>query len=117
MSTAPDRIASLKAQNQVTGIDFINVDASQTIVDVYFLRPVTSLASPLPGTIGPEDILIYSTTEGLPVVEVLVPLTWLVVDGQDVLRMITNAPGDFTLYKLKIEDARIDPYYNDVTFS
>jgi hypothetical protein len=117
MSTAPDRITSLKAQNQVTGIDFINVDASQTIVDIYFLRPVTSLASPLPGTIGPEDILIYSTTEGLPVVEVLTPLTWLVVDGQDVLRMIISAPGDFTLYKLKIEDARIDPYYNDVTFS
>lgn len=117
MSTAPDRIESLKAQDQVTGIDFINVDASQTILDVYFLRPVTTLASPLPGTIDAADILINSTTEGLPVIEVLSPLTWLVVDGQDVLRVITQSPGDFTLYTFKIEDARIDPYYNDVSFS
>jgi hypothetical protein len=115
--SAPDRIASLKAQDQVTGIDFINVDASQTILDIYFLRSVTTLASPLPGTVDPSDILIYSTTEGLPAIEILPPLNWLVVDGQDVLRVITNAPGDFTLYKLKIEDARIDPYYNDVSFS
>jgi hypothetical protein len=117
MSTAPDRIESLKAQDQVTGIDFINVDTSQTILDIYFLRPVTTLASPLPGTIDPTDILIYSSTEGLPEIEVLPPLTWLVVDGQDVLRVITKAPGDFTLYKFKIADARIDPYYNDISFS
>lgn len=117
MSTAPDRIASLKAQDQVTGIDFINVDTSQTILDIYFLRPVTTLVSPLPGTIDASDILIHSTTEGLPVIEILSPLTWLVVDGQDVLRVITKSPGDFTLYKFKITDARIDPYYNDVPFS
>jgi hypothetical protein len=117
MSTAPDRIESLKEQDQVTGIDFINVDTSQTILDIYFLRLVTTLASPLPGTIDPSDILIYSTTEGLPAIEVLSPLTWLVVDGQDVLRVITKSPGDFTLYKFKIADARIDPYYNDIPFS
>ncbi len=117
MSSAPDRIASLKAQDQVTGIDFINVDSSQTILDIYFLRPATTLASPLPGSIDASDILIYSTTEGLPEIEVLPLLSWIVVDGQDALRIMTKSPGDFTLYKLKIEDARIDPYYNDVSFS
>lgn len=117
MSTAPDRIASLKAQDQVTGIDFINVDISQTVLDIYFLRAVTTLASPLPGTIDASDILIYSSTEGLPDIEIASPLTWLEVDGQDVLRLITSAPGDFTFYKCKITDARIDPYYNDVSFS
>ncbi len=117
MSTAPDRIESLKAQNQVTGIDFINVDVSQTTLDIYFLRPVTTLASPLPGSINTSDILIYSTTVGLPAIEILSPLTWLTLDGMDVLRVITKEPGDFTLYKLRIDDARIDPYFNDVTFT
>ncbi|MEO8148082.1 MAG: hypothetical protein ABI723_10615 [Bacteroidia bacterium] len=53
----------------------------------------------------------------MPHIEVEPLLIWNNINGQDVLQLITKQPGDFTLYKFKIEDARIDPYYNDISFS
>lgn len=60
MSTAPDRITELLAQTSVTGLDFIYVYPDQKMLDVYFLRSVTSLNAPLPGTLTADDILIYN---------------------------------------------------------
>jgi hypothetical protein len=117
MSSAPDRITELLAQSRVTGIDFIYVYPNQVTLDVYFLRSVTTLDAPMPGTLTAADIQIYSSAGELPVIEVIAPLNWVVIDGQDVLRLQTKEPGDFSLYKFKIDDIRLDPFYNDISFS
>ena len=117
MSTAPDRITELLAQSRVTGIDFIYVYPDQTTLDIYFLRSVTSLDMPLPGTISPGDILIYSPEATLPEIKVDTIVTWTIINGQDVLRLKTMSPGDFTLYNFKIDDPRIDDFFNDISFT
>lgn len=117
MSTTPDRITKLLLQSRVTGIDFIYVYPNQMTLDVYFLRPVTSLDSPLPGSITTDDISIYSPESTLPEIAVEAIIAWTTVDGQDVLRLKTIQRGDFSLYMLKIEDLRIDPHFNDISFS
>lgn len=117
MSNTPDRITELLSQSRVTGIDFIYVYPDQLTLDVYFLRLVTSLDSPLPGTIVPGDINIYSPESSLPEIEVDSILVWTAVNGQDVLRLKTKQRGDFSLYKFKIDDLRLDPYFNDISFS
>lgn len=117
MTTAPDRIPQLLLQDQVTGIDFIYVFPNQTMLDVYFLRSVTTLASPLPADLTREQIKIYSPQASLPEIEVDAILSWPTVNGQDVLRLRTKSAGDFSLYRFKIDDPRIDPFYNDISFS
>lgn len=117
MSNIPDRIADLLLQNRVTGIDFIYVYPDQRMLDVYFIKGVT-LAPLLPGTITLDQIEIYSPDTGLPAIELTNIITWQVIEGQDVMRLVTKQPGDFTLYKFKIDDpSRLDPFYNDITFS
>ncbi len=117
MSAAPDRIPVLLSQSQVTGIDFIYVHPDQRWLDVYFLRKVTTLDTPLPGTVTADDILIYSEETTLPIIEIESIIGWTTLNNQDVLQLKTKAVGDFTLYKFKIEDARLDPYFNDISFS
>ncbi|NCA84367.1 MAG: hypothetical protein EOM83_02205 [Clostridia bacterium] len=117
MSVTPDRITELLAQSRVTGIDFIYVYPDQSTLDVFFLRSVITLDVPLPGTIAPGDISIYSPEAALPEIKVDSIIAWLTIHGQDVLRLKTKSPGDFSLYKFKIKDARIDNFYNDISFS
>ena len=89
----------------------------QRRLDVYFLRKVTTLDTPLPGTVTADDILIYSEETTLPIIEIESIIGWITLNNQDVLQLKTKAVGDFTLYKFKIEDARLDPYFNDISFS
>jgi len=113
----PDRIEELQNQNAVTGIDFVYVHASQVMLDVFFLRSPATLATPLVGTITPDQIRIHSTSGGTIPEVPATGTAWTVVDGRDVLRITAAFPGGFSLYRLTIDDARIDPYYNDVLFS
>ncbi len=115
---APDRLALLLAQNVVTGIDFVYVFPNQTTLDVYFLRSPVTLTVPMPGTVPVGAVLIYSPSGGekLPTVPVTT-IAWVVANGRDVMRLTTASPGDFSRYRLHIEDSRIDSYYNDVWFS
>ena len=110
----PDRLELLLGQTAVTGIDFVYVYPSQTTLDVYFLNNPVAIQ----GAVGPKDIFIYSPSggESLPVVPV-VSVSWQVANGRDVLRVITASPGDFSHYRLHIENLKIDRYYNDVFFS
>ncbi len=112
MNTADDRIKSLEAQSNVTGIDFIYVHPNQTTLDVYFLQSGLSL----PIALASDDIEIYSSEASLPTINVA-GLSWILVDGRDVLHLVTTQPGDFSVYKFKINDLRLDPFYNDVPFS
>src|SRR5215831_15563352 len=114
----PERLVALQAQNVVTGIDFVYVFSNQITLDVYFLRPPSTLAVPLVGNLAQNAIHIYSPSGGdsLPVVPVQ-SILWTVVNGRDVLRITTTQPGDFSRYRMRIDDARIDRYFNDVWFS
>jgi hypothetical protein len=118
MSTIPDRLKDILLQNKVTGIDFIYVHPHQRRLDVYFIKGVV-ISPALPGTLAIKDIQIYSPGGELPVIELTGTITWLVKDGQDVMRVVAKQPGDFSLYKFRINnnDTRIDSFYNDVTFS
>lgn len=113
---APDRIEELLEQSLVTGIDFIYVYPDQVTLDVYFLRQPGTLSDPLPGGLAPDAIRIYNPEGNAPDIPV-VQLDWATVEGREVMRLQTAFPGDFTLYRFKINDQRIDPFYNDVTFS
>src|SRR5687768_17185248 len=110
----PDRLEKLLNQSKVTGIDFVYVHQTQTLLDVYFHRDPASLDDPLSNNLG--DILIYSKSG---VAEDIVgnSLGLVNVSGQSVLRIQTQLPVTFALYNLKIIDNRIDPYFNDIAFS
>ncbi len=114
MSATPDRIKAMLDQDLVTGIDFIDVDPSQTLLNVHFIRSAATLQTPLPGSVLPEDLNIYSPGEKLPVIEVA-SVDWSA--DKEILKVTTRQKGDFTLYRFRINDARIDDYFNDVTFS
>ncbi len=115
MIEAKDRILELRNQNAVTGIDFIYVDKdTQTTLEVHFLLPPTAMASPLFNGLTADQIHIYNE-EGLVPRKPVTSLTW--INGNDVMQLTVATPGDFTLYKLFIDDPRLDPYYNDVTFN
>ena len=117
MSAPMDRITELLAQSRVTGIDFIYVYPDQKTLDIYFLRLVTTLDVPMPGTILPSDISIYSSGAKLPKIEIDSIESWTTIENQDVLRLKTKTPGDFSLFNLIINDSRIDPFFNDIPFN
>ncbi len=116
MST-PDRLEKLAMQNLVTGIDFVYVHEDQVTLDVFFFKPRPGgLDHPLDEDLTVEDLRIYSPSGSgkLPLVPVD-NITW--INSNNVMQLETEGPGDFTLYRLYIDDNRIDPYFNDIPFS
>ena len=111
---APDRLELLLAQNQVTAVDFVYVWPTQTQLDVFFLRDPLTLAAPLdqaPGALEVASLRIFSPSGGETLPDVpITAITWAVNDGRNVLRITTAVPGDFSWYRLVVDDARIDPY-------
>jgi hypothetical protein len=117
MST-PDRLEKLAQQNQVTGIDFVYVHKDQVTLDLHFFKPKPGeLTQPLLD-LTEEQIRIYSPSGSgkLPLVPVD-NITW--INNDNVMQITTPGPGDFTMYRLYIDDNhnRIDPYYNDISFN
>ncbi|HKY55740.1 MAG TPA: baseplate J/gp47 family protein [Anaerolineales bacterium] len=114
MIEAKDRILELKNQTAVTGIDFISVDKdTQTTLDVHFLLQPSMMTSPLFNGLTADHIHIYNEL-GIVPPKPVTNLAW--INGNDVMQLTVATPGDFTLYKLFIDDPRVDPYYNNVTF-
>jgi len=118
--TAPDRLQELLSQNSVTGIDFVYVDddEDQKTLDVFFFQHDNTLqAEDIVGTVALDQIRIYSPTgdEELPEVPVI-SADW-VREENHVLRLTTAVPGDFSLYRMRIDHPKVDRYFNDVTFS
>jgi hypothetical protein len=108
---APDRLEQLLAQNQVTAIDFIYMYPNQTMLDVFFLRDPATLAVPLVNDVQVDQLRIFSPSGGETLPEVpIAGIAWAVNDGRNVLRITTAMPGDFSRYRLVIDDPRIDPY-------
>ncbi len=127
MSMAPDRITKLRESLSVTGIDFIFIHQNQVQLDIHFYKfdipddPISPvLIKDLLIDLVSSDIRIYNEEGIAPEIEVL-SVSWT---ADHVLSADLNNPGDFTLYKIYINDRklssdpyRIDPYYNNVTFN
>ena len=119
MTTAPDRLEQLLQQNAITGIDFIYIYQDQVNLDIYFFQHANPPQPPaILGVLSPDKIRIYDPDggEGLPEIPVS-STAWASVDGRDVLHVTVTVPGNFTNYKIRIADPKIDLYYNDVPFS
>src|SRR5258708_32267870 len=112
MSGLPDRLEALLAQVKkgLPGIDFIYVSAAQKTLDVFFVVSPDDTTVTLTGSLTPGQLHVHS--DGLP--EISFALSWPMAQGRRVLRLTAAAAGDFSPYRLRIDDTRIDPFFNDV---
>lgn len=131
----PDRLTALCQQDPplVTGIDFVQVvdPEVQTLLRVFFLidpddldTPIVTfpLGNPADADFPPEDVSIVSLSGGESVAEAEVQsATWRqdTIAGQDrvFLEIEVTEPGDFSLYRLTIDHASIDRFFNGIIFS
>lgn len=109
---APDRKTAIASQNAVTGIDFVYVAPDQVNLDVFFLNDPLALTVSLASLVA-SQVTIHNELLGDVAV---VSMGWAVIDGRNALHLVTAAPGGFRPYRLRIDDARIDPFFNDVLF-
>jgi hypothetical protein len=110
-----DRPEALLEQKAVTGLDFVFVQPDQVNLDVHFrVAPSVLEPTPLVGDLVPGQVRIErSAAAGRGAAVPVEALAW----NGDVLRITTTRPGDFVLYRLTIDDPRIDPYFNGLPFS
>lgn len=136
MPAPGDRLSELRARSEeFTGIEFVQVvdKCDQTTLRVYFLTDPRELRPPFedigdpqvaPETLSPSDFRIYNPRGMAPDVEVVLcpgpgGMHWDddVEAGRRYLEICVAEPGDFTEYRLRIDDDRIDRFFNDVQFS
>ncbi|NVB36417.1 baseplate J/gp47 family protein [Pseudenhygromyxa sp. WMMC2535] len=123
---AEDRLTLLRDQDpkSVTGIDFVAVvdPAVQDVLRVFFLIEPDH-AELAWGTAGDayadlDNIRIWAPSGGKQVAEPKVEAAaWLAVGDRVCLELSLAEPGDFSLYRLRIDDAKLDYYYKEVEFS
>lgn len=116
----PDRVELLRASSTLTGIDFIQVGATQTELLVFLQHDEPPAA--LLATLAALPASAFQI-EGLgqvdpPVVRVKQHITPLpTVDGRRALHLVTEGAGGFGHYTLTIASPAIDPYFNSLRFS
>jgi hypothetical protein len=93
----------------LTGIDFIEVDPTQTLLDVHFLR----VLNPAP-VITAGQVSISSLTGSADVPPVAVDH---VAPNGELLRVTVKAPGGFAPYVLTIQNPLVDKWFGHQTFS
>lgn len=114
-----DRLQQLVSQNSVCGIDFVDIAPDQTTLHVYFFaHDAAPQANQILQGLVANDVEIYAPfgADTLPDIGAD-SIGWLDIDGRTVLTVNTAAPGSFSLYRLRLNDARVDLYFNDVGFS
>ncbi len=114
-----DRLQELVEQNTVCGIDFIDVDDSQVLLHIYFFSHDNApQANQILATLTADNIEIYAPfgADRLPNISID-SIAWQLIDGRTVLTVQTATPGDFSQYRLRINHAGVDHYFNDVSFS
>lgn len=124
-----ERLTVLLAQTQVTGIDFVRVrnPGDQRELDVFFHVDPQRLTTTFSAVaIVPAQVRIASLSGGAPVV---VTAAQLYQDGgstpgpgnpaqvRNVLRLTVAEPGDFSRYRLTLDDSRVDRFFNGVELS
>lgn len=116
MSKPADRLANLLDENNttVTGIDFVNVEKSQTELLVYFYHTNALIPKMLLHALLPENISIRSLSKTRLSQVAIIGTGWL---DDNTLRISLGSPGDFTLYRLRIESGSIDPFFDNIIFN
>src|SRR6266566_3477641 len=118
---AIDRIETLRARDDIVGLDFVYVSEDQKTLFVYFHPSATLTPQQILGAILASQINIYSPSGGewLPIVPLnaAFPPTWVTRDGRRVLQVITAQPGDFSRYRFQLNHPLVDPYFKEVGFS
>jgi hypothetical protein len=116
-----DRATVLRGSSTLTGVDFVQVSATQTEVLIFLQHdnlpaalaaklaaiPPLSFHIDADGPVDPPRIHVTKNTSPLP------PK----VDGRAVMKLTVDRPGGFGPYRLFIDDPVIDPYFNDIRFS
>ena len=135
-----DRLSALCDQTALTGIDFIQVvePLVQDRLRVFFVVEPTQLDTPMipavsltappaaspigtagPGVAATLNVTITSQESGAMVE--IDSLEWRIVvapaGNRVTLEITVQEPGDFSLHRLYINDARVDPFFNDTEFS
>jgi hypothetical protein len=106
-----ERRAALLQSTALNGIDFVEVDASQTLLMVHFLNAVDVSAGPTTATIFGGDSV---PTVAVPPVAAA---DWSVLNGRPLLQITLAAAGDFSLYTLRIDNPLLDPFFQTSKFS
>lgn len=136
MPAPGDRLSALRARSEdFTGIEFVQVvdKCDQTVLRVYFLTDPRDLRPPFedigdpeltPEPLNPTDFRIYNPRGAAPDIDVVLcpdpdGMRWDddLDAGRRYLEICVAEPGDFTEYRLRIDDDRIDRFFNDVQFS
>jgi hypothetical protein len=110
---AKDRRGELLRSTTLNGIDFVEIaNQAQTALRVHFLNQTV-----VKGTVSKAEI-----TGGQTIPEVLVrPIKdadWSVdADGNPLLTLRVDAPGDFSTYTLTLTSAKLDSYFARAKFS
>ncbi len=102
----------------LTGIDFVRVvdPTVQTLLHVYFHIDPEELTEPFSATpVDPASIELAPLHGGpVPIADVRLETGDA---GRRVLAVEVEAPGDFRIYRLTIDDARVDRFYSSVELS
>lgn len=114
MMPLPDRLELLRSQTELTGIDFVYVHDDQLRIDVFFHVEPNTLDVPLVNDLAAADVRIEAPhaphLQRVPASA----LSWPVVAGRRPLRIDVAEPGDFVIYRLTIDDSRLDDHFNGV---
>lgn len=117
---AIDRIAMLRASASLTGMDFVHVSTDQLELRVFLQHEtlpaaldaaLTALTPAMIRIVGDDG----STPAEVRVTSVVTPIP--TIDGRQALHLVVGNPGGFGYYRLHIDSAVIDPYYNGLRFS
>ncbi|SEO03772.1 putative baseplate assembly protein [Nitrosospira multiformis] len=108
-----DRKARLLESLLFNGIDFVEIaNDSQTWLRVHFLNSVQ-----LSGTISTPTITGGETIRTVSVSPVNDNTDWQTDGNSLILNLTVASPGDFSIYRLSISSNKLDPFFQEVTFS
>ncbi|SMC19694.1 putative baseplate assembly protein [Andreprevotia lacus DSM 23236] len=114
----PDRIELLRQSSALSGIDFIYVAPTQDELQVYFVHDKLPAAvkTALTG-LAPDQFSITGEGQVTPAHVAVLTSSMVQVNGRDALKLTLSGPGGFGYYRLAINSAKLDGYYNRVRFS
>ncbi|HUR63775.1 MAG TPA: putative baseplate assembly protein [Candidatus Thermoplasmatota archaeon] len=121
-----ERRQRLKAEMALQGIDYVEVDASQCVIEVHFIgkngtarkQALDAAVGALDGNVAAVAVAGGVRVEGIKVLAVqAVPPGDPLKPGTAFLRVAVDQPGDFSAYTLRLAMPNLDPAFAQVEFS
>ena len=107
-----DRRAQLLNSTKFNGIDFVEIDKTQTWLRVHFLNAVDIKA-----TMAAAPTISGGETIPTVAVKPIAAGDWGDDDGHLVLDLHVAAPGDFSIYTLTLSSMMLDVFFSSAPFS